>query len=236
MTEPQAQVGTRGSLLDAAEELFSRKGYAAVGIREITDAAGVNIAAIKYHFGSKSELYLETVKRAMEQSETSASWEVLREGPPDPLEAATMLVCFIHHFLDRHMAADVPNTVCSLILHEAAEPTEAIDSVVRDFVEPHEHRLIEVLRVLVPDAERRQLSFFAQSIMGQILHYRVFKPVLERMAVGDLTDRARIRSIADHLARFSLRGLGCPPDLIEKAVSSAAEMERSDALNQGAPR
>ena len=236
MTQPQAQVDTRGSLLDAAEELFSRKGYAAVGIREITDAAGVNIAAIKYHFGSKSELYLETVKRAMERSETAASWELLREGISDPLEAATMLVRFIYQFLDRHMASEKPSAVCSLILHEAAEPTEAIDSVVRDFIEPHERMHIELLRVIVPDASRKQLSFFAQSIMSQIMHYRIFKPVLERMAVGDLTDRRKIRSIADHIARFSLRGLGCPPDLVEQAVSGAAKLDKDDAPNQRAPK
>ena len=74
MSRSQAQVDTREALLDAAEALFSSKGYAAVGIREITDAAGVNIASIKYHFGSKSELYLETVRRAMERSDAAASW------------------------------------------------------------------------------------------------------------------------------------------------------------------
>ncbi|MHC4784968.1 MAG: TetR/AcrR family transcriptional regulator, partial [Planctomycetota bacterium] len=190
------------ALLDAAEGLFSKRGYAAVGIREITDAAGVNIAAIKYHFGSKSELYLQTVRRAMERSETAASYEVLREGISEPLEAATMLVRFIHLFLDRHMATESPSPVCSLILHEAAEPTEAIDSVVRDF----------------------------------IMHYRIFKPVLERMAVGDLTDRRKIRSIADHIARFSLRGLGCSPDLVEEAVANAAEIERDAAPKQRAPK
>ncbi|MHC4422117.1 MAG: TetR/AcrR family transcriptional regulator [Planctomycetota bacterium] len=158
MAEPQAQADTRGALLDAAEGLFSKRGYAAVGIREITDAAGVNIAAIKYHFGSKSELYLQTVRRAMERSETAASYEVLREGISEPLEAATMLVRFIHLFLDRHMATESPSPVCSLILHEAAEPTEAIDSVVRDFIGPHERMHIELLRVLVPGAGRKQLS------------------------------------------------------------------------------
>ncbi|MHC4273695.1 MAG: TetR/AcrR family transcriptional regulator [Planctomycetota bacterium] len=207
MAEPQAQADTRGALLDAAEGLFSKRGYAAVGIREITDAAGVNIAAIKYHFGSKSELYLQTVRRAMERSETAASYEVLREGISEPLEAATMLVRFIHLFLDRHMATESPSPVCSLILHEAAEPTEAIDSVVRDFIGPHER-----------------------------MHYRIFKPVLERMAVGDLTDRRKIRSIADHIARFSLRGLGCSPDLVEEAVANAAEIERDAAPKQRAPK
>ena len=61
----QIQADTRAALLDAAEALFSRKGYAAVGIREIVEQADVNIAAIKYHFGSKADLYTETVRRAM---------------------------------------------------------------------------------------------------------------------------------------------------------------------------
>ncbi|MHC4422116.1 MAG: hypothetical protein ACYS1E_16170 [Planctomycetota bacterium] len=68
------------------------------------------------------------------------------------------------------------------------------------------------------------------------MHYRIFKPVLERMAVGDLTDRRKIRSIADHIARFSLRGLGCSPDLVEEAVANAAEIERDAAPKQRAPK
>jgi hypothetical protein len=134
------------------------------------------------------------------------------------------------------MATESPSAVCSLILHEAAEPTEAIDSVVGDFIEPHERMHIELLRVIVPEASQEQLSFFAQSIMSQIMHYRIFKPVLERMAVGDLTDRTKIRSIADHIARFSLRGLGCPQDVVEQAVSGAAKLDKDNALNQRAPK
>ena len=91
-------------------------------------------------------------------------------------------------------------------------------------------------RVIVPEASRKQLSFFAQSIMSQIMHYRIFKPVLERMAVGDLTDRKKIRSIADHIARFSLRGLGCPPDLVEEAVTKATKLERDAAPIERAPK
>ena len=65
------------------------------------------------------------------------------------------------------------------------------------------------------------LSFLAQSILGQILHYRVFKPMLERMAIGDLSDRTQIRRIADHIARFSLGGLGCSLSVIDRAVAEA---------------
>jgi AcrR family transcriptional regulator len=47
---------TRKRILKSAERLFARSGIDAVSIRDITDAAGVNSAAIHYHFGSKSGL------------------------------------------------------------------------------------------------------------------------------------------------------------------------------------
>jgi AcrR family transcriptional regulator len=47
---------TRKRILKSAERLFAKSGIDAVSIRDITDAAGVNSAAIHYHFGSKSGL------------------------------------------------------------------------------------------------------------------------------------------------------------------------------------
>jgi len=47
---------TRARLVRTAGRLFARKGIDAVPVREITDAAGVNTAAIHYHFGSKRGL------------------------------------------------------------------------------------------------------------------------------------------------------------------------------------
>lgn len=47
---------TQRRILDAAEALFSRQGIAATSLRSITKRAGVNAAAIHYHFGSKQTL------------------------------------------------------------------------------------------------------------------------------------------------------------------------------------
>lgn len=51
-----AQKDTVTSLLDAAEELFSERGFAETSLRNITTRAGVNLAAVNYHFGSKKAL------------------------------------------------------------------------------------------------------------------------------------------------------------------------------------
>lgn len=51
-----ANKDTAKAILNAAEELFSEKGFAETSLRNITTKAGVNLAAVNYHFGSKKEL------------------------------------------------------------------------------------------------------------------------------------------------------------------------------------
>jgi len=47
---------TKELILDAAENLFAAEGYHGTSIRAITKEAGVNLASINYHFGSKEAL------------------------------------------------------------------------------------------------------------------------------------------------------------------------------------
>ena len=54
---------TQEKILDTAERLFGEQGYAGTSLRQIIAAAGVNLAAIHYHFGSKEELLGHLVAR-----------------------------------------------------------------------------------------------------------------------------------------------------------------------------
>ena len=54
--EPTSDSQTPDRIVAAAERMFAEQGYRSVSIRSITVGAGVNIAAIHYHFGSKQEL------------------------------------------------------------------------------------------------------------------------------------------------------------------------------------
>lgn len=71
----------RDLLLDAAEALFADRGYFGVSIREITDAAGMRLAAVNYHFGTKERLFKEVLTRR-------SSW--LSEERQRRLEACMM--------------------------------------------------------------------------------------------------------------------------------------------------
>lgn len=61
---------TKERILDAAEQLFAEKGFEAASLRDITQEAGANVAAVNYHFRSKEELieavfarWFETINR-----------------------------------------------------------------------------------------------------------------------------------------------------------------------------
>lgn len=60
---PHGAPDTRLACLDAAEALFATNGFAGTGLRNIAAGAGVTIATLSYHFGSKQRLYGEVLAR-----------------------------------------------------------------------------------------------------------------------------------------------------------------------------
>src|SRR3546814_4367559 len=58
---------TRQRLLDAAIDVFGRRGYEGASTRALAGAAGANLAAIPYHFGGKEGLYLAAATHIAEQ-------------------------------------------------------------------------------------------------------------------------------------------------------------------------
>ena len=57
--------GSKRKLLDAAEQLFADKGFEAVSVRDITQLAKTNVAAVNYHFGSRDSLLSLVMMRYM---------------------------------------------------------------------------------------------------------------------------------------------------------------------------
>src|ERR1700747_3138429 len=51
---------------EAAEQLFAQRGFYGVSLRDITQAAGVDVALVSYHFGGKRELFTAVFERRAE--------------------------------------------------------------------------------------------------------------------------------------------------------------------------
>jgi AcrR family transcriptional regulator len=58
---------TRQILLETAAELFATHGFKGTSVKMIAQKTGQNIAAVNYHFGSKQNLFIQTLKTVLEK-------------------------------------------------------------------------------------------------------------------------------------------------------------------------
>jgi AcrR family transcriptional regulator len=77
---------TRARLLDAALDLLAERGEDGVTLRELTDAAGANVAAVSYHFGSLKSLCEAAIEHALERYLDDQQEAVSTLGPESTLE------------------------------------------------------------------------------------------------------------------------------------------------------
>ncbi|WP_237056015.1 TetR/AcrR family transcriptional regulator [Microbulbifer sediminum] len=86
------QTDTVSRILDAAEVLFAERGFTETSLRTITSTAGVNLAAVNYHFGSKKELIQAVFERFLTPfTETLAAELDRRVAAGEALEVEELL-------------------------------------------------------------------------------------------------------------------------------------------------
>lgn len=192
---------TRERLIVAARELFSQHGFQAATVREICRRAGANVAAVNYHFGSKNGLLAEALH--------FESLQLLREtnarAAACPEERLRLFLRdFMHLLLDECQQ----HSPCRIMARELADPTPALDQIVREAIAPMHDYLSGLLREIaggeISDADLRRC---VKSVFGQCLYYRHSHPVLQRLYPELHYDSREIDTVARHIADFSLNGI-----------------------------
>ncbi|MCW1384863.1 TetR family transcriptional regulator [Novosphingobium sp. KCTC 2891] len=90
----------RQAILDAAERIFGMEGYAGAVIRDIADAAGVNLGLIQYHCGTKDRLFAEAVNRRFAQWETRVVGAVEAAAAAPGASERDVIRAFLTPFLE----------------------------------------------------------------------------------------------------------------------------------------
>ena len=192
---------TRKRLLDAAREVFSEHSFQGATVREICRRAEANVAAVNYHFGSKDALLAEALNFAPLAALQKASVNAA-DCPEERLRL------FLREFMLMLLDDKNPSSQCRIMARELADPTPALDKIVREAIAPLHKFLAELVREIVgnnlSDAELRRC---VHSIVGQCLFYRHSHPVLQRLYPKLRYGRKEIEAIGEHIAEFSLAGI-----------------------------
>lgn len=152
---------TAERILDAAERLFADQGIEAASVRSITQAAGANIAALHYHFGSKLGLVRALVERRV--AEVNAARDRLLDAldESDTIDARAIAEAWVRPLAT--MALDPTGARCNYVpfLAVLQSSNAELRDLARDAYQPHFARLSRLLERAIPDvaAEVRNLRF-----------------------------------------------------------------------------
>jgi AcrR family transcriptional regulator len=230
-------------LLMVAERMFAERGFACTSVRDLAAEAGVNIAAVNYHFRSKEELYLETLRYAMRQTKpinrrfARILQQAQQAGTPEA--ARQGIVEFIETFV-RYLYRRRPEGAdysAALMSHEMLHPTAALDIVVREFIQPRFEVLTALIRLARPDLKPDlDVAFHAFSIVGQCLHVHFCRPIVMQLVREEKLTASFLRRLARHIAEFSINGLsGVPlPTMTQGACEETESRLESSADSSAA--
>jgi TetR/AcrR family transcriptional regulator len=190
---------SRNKLIDAATRLFALKGYAAVSIRELAQAAAVNSALINYHFGSKEGLYLAV----LENNFTRIRDSIHHIGASN-LPYAERLKLFAKYLMHVHQSNPY---LRRLITSELSNPTPYFETIVKRYVV----ELYKFARATFGEAIRRgeirddiDPAFSTIAMAGSINFFYLALPIVDELVPPD---PERDQKYLANLTRIFFQGL-----------------------------
>jgi AcrR family transcriptional regulator len=83
MTSPAPQrQPSRDKILDCAEQLFARRGFAGIGLAEVAEQVGLSKSSLFHHFSSKAQLYAAVMARILDRIEAELMRSLAAGGGP----------------------------------------------------------------------------------------------------------------------------------------------------------
>jgi AcrR family transcriptional regulator len=200
---------TRERILDQSEALFAQKGFHAVSVREITRAARCNLAAVNYHFGSKRKLYLAVFRYRWLPRADGLLRRYRRNLAGHPCISTPAIVqSLAAAFLSGPLGEPERKRHLQLIYRELVQPTEALEMVSREALQPLFADLMAHLREVVPeDAEEERLALDVFSIFALVLYFNNARPLISNMT-GRSYDADFKSRLVEHIVDFALNGFG----------------------------
>ena len=122
---------TREKLLDCAEQLTAKKGFASVTSKEICQMAGTNLAAVNYHFGSREGLYEEMLYRLHNRIISETALQEIAQSDRTPREKLETFFHLILWSAERGGRSALDTRAIQIWMHEALSNSEAFLPILR---------------------------------------------------------------------------------------------------------
>ena len=188
-------------------EVFGERGYYHATIQQIVRRAGTNVAAVNYHFGDKAQFYGEVVSHALNLEQAAERMDWGDEPPEEQLR--TFVFWFVHNIVGMHKPS---SSLEKIHIQEMVNPSPILDTLVDTFIRPNHMKLRAIVAALLPDdATEQDIRHHCFSVIGQCLHYKFARPVMDRLYDDIEFTEDYVNALAEHITTVSLAGMRVVP-------------------------
>ena len=217
--KPQHETRTR--ILDAAEELFMQHGFEGTSMRQLTARAGVNLAAVNYHFGSKDALIEAVFKRRLDpmNAERVAALDALEKDGP-ALASVDIIRAFVVPSL--RLIEDAKGggrNFIRLLGRTYTEPAKAVRALIGQMYAPTMERYTRALERALPQMPPDELVWRMHFMFGTLAYTLAATDTVQLIAGCKPEDRYDARLLEERLTVFLAAGLHAP---LESSIKKAA--------------
>ena len=238
---PQASPGERARtrILDAAEELFAREGPAAVTLRSIAAAGGVNVAAVNYYFGSKEKLFEEMFLRRIvplnEERLSGLQARAADAGGRPTLEAiVTAYVSPALRLIDG-ASASARAIVVQYSLGRVLAIPEVNQMLVRYYARVRE-AFVAALEAALPHLTRQEVAWRYYWMGGSLMVALAVPPGVvgtSRGEGGPSRTSSFDKTLAPNLVAFLVQGMSAAGSVADATTGNSMEGRHSGRQRRG---
>jgi AcrR family transcriptional regulator len=213
--KPQHETRTR--ILDAAEELFMQHGFEGTSMRLLTAKAGVNLAAVNYHFGSKDALIEAVFRRRLDPMNTERVAALERLENPS---AEDIIRAFVGPSL--RLIEDAKGggrNFIRLLGRTYTEPAKTIRALIGQMYAPAMQRYKAALERALPQMPPDELVWRMHFMFGTLAYTLAATDTVQLIAGCKPEDRHDARLLEDRLTAFLAAGLHAP---LKTSIKKAA--------------
>ena len=135
-------IETRARIIEVAMKTFAERGYDGANTRDIADEAGATHGAIRYHFGTKEELWKKTIETMFRQLRL----EVYGEDGAELLEIENP-VRSMREFLSRYIQYSANNPDhARIMISESVRGGPRLEWMAENFIKPSHKILMKETR------------------------------------------------------------------------------------------
>lgn len=176
---------TRQIFLDAAEKIFSERGYEGTTIRAICETAEVQLGALSYYWGSKSTMFQDVAERRLrpimeERLERMDAVAVATGGAPSISE---ILEAFYQPMIDAAQNDD-DGTFVKFLLRMTSDPAPDVVKAYRTVTDEATFRFIRLMRKACAHLDDETFFWRLSSVMGGMMYALSHRSFVSRLMSG----------------------------------------------------